>query len=326
MLDSLPRSRAYLALARSLNAGLPLGAALDLASQGDHPFERCLSEARSRIASEGRSLAEALRQSAHGRRLPREELVLLAAAEDQGELPRALMRLSQRLEQRHRRTQRFLFSLTYPLLLLHAVVLAIHAPKVVSSPAAFTAAVLPTFLVMWTAGALVLLGIASVQRNHRVRQRVLDALRAVPVLASLLRLRAAADYAEIFGLGIATGLPLLEALRLGGQASSWSGLLADVERTILAVRSGASLAQAHHLHLAPRLPREILEAVRLGEETGTLDEALLRVASALDQRAEQLATRTAMVLPFLLYLLVALLVAVVVISAFAGFQQVLSGI
>jgi type II secretory pathway component PulF len=310
----LPDARAltYEALARTLGAGLPIPQALGI-SGASGPLASTLVAISDACEREGLSLTEALAR--YPETFPETERRMLATGEQTGELPRILRRLAEQLSRRSARRKAWLATLIYPLVLVHGVIFALAAPQILQGPRAFAAATLPSLLLLWAAISVGVVLAAQLLGQRGGRRRAVDAMAALPG-GAFLRDRAVADFAAVFGLALDAGVPLLESLRIAGEASSWGPIEASAHGAAHHLAHGDQLWQA--LSRYSCFPEELLGAIRVGETSGSLTETVAAAGDLLAQRAERRANRLAVLVPVTLYLLVALLVAVVVIEAFAG--------
>ena len=139
----------------------------------------------------------------------------------------------------------------------------------------------------------------------------------IPILGPAVRSAEAAAWCKAAGLASHAGL---DAGRLVGLASSAApGLRIAAGRVEERLRGGATLDEA--LAAAGRLPRTVLEAVAVGEMTGTTPESLDRLAGRLDEEARAGFTAAVGAVGFIAWAAVAGLVALVVFrfgSFYAG--------
>lgn len=139
----------------------------------------------------------------------------------------------------------------------------------------------------------------------------------IPILGPAVRNAEAAAWCKAAGLASHAGL---DAGRLVGLASSAApGLRIASSRVEERLRGGATLDEA--LAAERRLPRPVLEAVAVGEMTGTTAESLDRLAGRLDEEARAGFTAAVGAVGFIAWAAVAGLVALVVFrfgSFYAG--------
>lgn len=136
----------------------------------------------------------------------------------------------------------------------------------------------------------------------------------IPILGPAVRRAEAAAWCRAAALASHAGL---DAGRLVGLASSAApGLRIAAGRIEARLRDGATLQEA--LAAAGRLPRTVLEAVGVGELTGTTAETLDRLADRLEEEARAGFTAAVAAIGFLAWAVVAGLIALVVFR-FASF-------
>ena len=74
------------------------------------------------------------------------------------------------------------------------------------------------------------------------------------------------------------------------------------------------------------MPKEIVESVRVGEESGTLDETFAGASRMFSDIASRRAAAVAKGLPVVIYLLVAIYVGFVAISGYLGLLTAAGGV
>ncbi|MFM8734983.1 MAG: type II secretion system F family protein [Pirellulales bacterium] len=144
--------------------------------------------------------------------------------------------------------------------------------------------------------------------------------RRLPVIGGALQAAEAAAWCRAAALAAHVGASPGETVELASAAAP--GMAVDRAAIETRLRRGDDLATA--LRLESRLPRAAVEAVAVGELTGTTAEALDRVADGLAAAACRGWTAAVQVAGFTAWGLVAALVAVVVIrvvTSYAGIIQ-----
>jgi general secretion pathway protein F len=114
------------------------------------------------------------------------------------------------------------------------------------------------------------------------------------------------------GTLLVNGVPLLSALSIAKNVITNTVLKADVERAAKQVKTGVPLARA--LSQEGSFPRLALQMINVGEETGKLDEMLLRVANTYDREVRTTIDRLMALLVPVLTLLMACLIGFIVMS------------
>jgi len=321
---TLDRSRAYGAVAGALDAGLPLAAALRLLEPSKPGTIEGLLSAAARDLERGARLGEALRGRSKRGEIPREELRLIEVGEEAGTLPDLLRRMAARLEERVTNRRTVVTGLIYPVILLHMAIVAAAAPLIVSGIQPFLSSVVPKFVVLWALGLAVTIGFEFAVDRRGGSRWLADWASRLPVVGKVVKARAVSEYAYCFGVALSAGLAMPESVRLGGDASHWSPAVEASRRIAAAIGGGATLAQAHRREGV--MPKEVIEALQVGEPSGTLDRTLDGASRMLGDRASRRASAIAKATPVVIYLLVAIYVAIVVISAFTGMLKLPGGI
>lgn len=300
-------------LAALLGAGQPLDRALQILVDmpGDEPTRAVLARVRERVVA-GQSLSAAM--AAQGEVFPRLDVGLVRAGEAGGSLPETLVQLADYLERRRAVRARVVGALVYPAVLLAVVVAALLF---------LLAYVLPQFASMyeslevelpWFSRSVLALGLAARAHGAWLVLLALGAALAgwarlrqpgarLAVDAWLLRRRwigpllarlETARLARTLGTLAGNGVPLLDALALSREVVANRALAADLEKAVVEVRNGRSLAAA--LGDGRRLPVLALNMVQVGEESGALETMLLKVADTFERDSEQATNRLLAVL------------------------------
>lgn len=140
----------------------------------------------------------------------------------------------------------------------------------------------------------------------------------IPLVGPALRSAEAAAWCRAAGLASHAGLDAGRLVELASSAAP--GLRLAPGRVEVRLRGGATLEEA--LAAEGRLPGTVLEAVAVGEMTGTTAEALARLAERLEEESQAGFAATVAAVGFLAWAAVAGLIALVVLR-FAGFYTAL---
>lgn len=310
------RSRFYASLATGIDAGLGVVGALGLITE--EPFSAPGKELREAVAR-GESLAAAMaRQSA----FTSFEVRAVEAGEAGGRTVDVLRRLGAHFEVRGRARDRLGLTLLYPVILLHAALLL--PPLFVlfrDGVLAYLATVAPPLLGAYALGILgfylARLLLAGTARRRSAERWVL----ALPLVGTVARDLAVADYAFFSGLLIRSGVPLVRTLNISAEASRSALLRHAGRRVAAAVERGANLWEAISRQ-GEVFPRLFVETVKTGEIAGKLDEALERAERHGREEAATALGRLNVVLPVLALAAVGAVVAWVAVgllkTVFAG--------
>ena len=121
-----------------------------------------------------------------------------------------------------------------------------------------------------------------------------------------------ARFARTAGTLLKNGVPLLSAMSIARNVLGNSALGEQVETATKDVKTGGGLA--HALAAGKRFPRMALQMIAVGEETGQLDEMLLRAADTYDREVRTTIDRLMAAFVPVMTILLAGFIAVIVIS------------
>ncbi len=284
-------------LATLLQAGLPLEEALNaVGRQAERQkLTKVMLSVRSRVM-EGHTLADSMAEFPSA--FPSLYRATVAAGEHSGHLDLVLARLADYAESSHASRQKVMLALLYPSLLLLVAVMIVTGlmlfvvPQVVGVIAdqgqqlpTLTRALiaLSGFIGSW--GWLLLIVIIGVViaarmalRNDDTRLRWHRRLLQLPLLRRLSRGSNAARFASTLSILINSGVPLVEALRIGGAVLSNRYLQNAVLTATQQVREGSSLHRA--LEQCGHFPPMMIQMIASGEMSGELGAMLERVAQS----------------------------------------------
>ncbi len=319
-------------------AGLPLDRSLaTLAELADNPeLKRIVGDVLHAVQG-GKSLAEALAQH---KIFPPLYVNMVRAGEIGGFLEGVLQRLSEYLESAQGLRDEVRSALTYPILLTGAMG---------ASMLVLLVYVLPKFSALFTdmghalpLQARVILGLSDVVRGYwwALVGAVVLAVGAfrysirsprgrygwdqwklrLAVVGPLLRKMEVASLGRTLGTLLKSGVPMLQALGIvkeiaGNQVISRA--LGEVE---VGVREGAGIADP--LARTGAFPALAVQMIAVGEETGRLDELLLRVADHFDREVRVQIMQFTRLLEPVLILVMGLGVGFIVISMLSAIFSV----
>lgn len=319
--------------------GMPLVQALALAAQdSERPaWTRLVLDLKQSLEA-GLPLAAAMER--HSATFPPEFTNLIRAGEASGSVPEAFAELKRHLEWQDQVVADVRQATLYPMAVLITaavfvvVIFTLVVPKFVALLALVKVALpWPTRVVFAISDAirsvgwpgLVLLaggGAALVwlrRTNDRVAVACERALLWVPVWGALLRLLVAGRFARNLALLYRNGVALLPALRLVQDLMGSRTAARATEDVGRRIEAGATLSEALEVHEV--FPPLLVRLVRVGERTGQLDETLEKVASYYLQLVPQ---RVRRLLGLLEPVLILSLVGLVGFIALAVYLPILS--
>lgn len=292
-------------LATLIRAGVPILSALDIIARSQEKPEatRLLLQIRTDLQT-GAALATALGR--HPEQFDELTCTLVAAGEQSGLLDVMLSRIADYQEKMLAIRGKLRSALTYPIailavaLIVTVLMLLYVVPAFENSFSSFGAALpLPTRLIIDGSAALRDYGLVIValfaaltfglvhqwQRNERWQATTDRWQLSLPVLGSLLRRAALARWSRTLASLYAAGIPLLETLAPAGDATG-NRLFQKASQTLrVQISQGDSLSRglARQAEFSPLL----VQMVAIGEESGTLDEMLSKVADIYDREVDE---------------------------------------
>ena len=292
-------------LATLVRSGLPLEESLRAASQQTEKarLKTMLMAVRSR-EMEGHTLATGLGDFPHV--FPELYRTTVSAGEQSGPVDVVLERLADYTESRQQMQQKIQLALFYPALLtLVAVIVVIGlmtyvVPQVVQvfenigqelPVLTRTLIAISDFLRSNGLVALALLvaagvGIGWVLRKPGPKRRFHGFLLRLPLIGRLARGINAGRFARTFSIVTASGVPVLEGLRIAAQVMSNLPMRDAVEEATRKVREGASIYAA--LEKSGYFPPMMVHLIASGESSGKLEEMLERAAVNQEREIETL--------------------------------------
>lgn len=292
-------------LATLVRAALPLEECLRaVAQQTDRPrLKSMLLAVRSRVM-EGHTLATSLSDFKHI--FPELYRTTVEAGEQSGHLERVLERLADYTENRQQMRQKIQLAVFYPAMLTIVAILVVGGlmtyvvPQVVQvfdnigqnlPPLTRGLIAVSDFLRENGLLILVLLVLLGVMTSYLLRfadnrRRFHRALLSVPLLGRLERGLNTGRFARTFSILTASGVAVLEAMRISAQVMSNMPMREAVDEAAARVREGASIAGA--LEKSGYFPPMTVHLIASGESSGKLEEMLERAAINQEREIETL--------------------------------------
>jgi general secretion pathway protein F len=318
-------------LATLVRSGLPLEETLQAASKQTEKarLKSMLLAVRSRVM-EGHTLATGLSDFPHV--FPELYRTTVSAGEQSGHLDVVLERLADYTENRQQMQQKIQLALFYPVLLtLVAVGVVIGlmtyvVPQVVQvfenigqelpvltrsliATSAFMRNYGLTMLVLLVAGGVLARWILSKEGPKRSFHGFLLRL---PLIGRLERGINSGRFARTFSIVTASGVPVLEGLRIASEVMSNVPMREAVEEATRKVREGASIHAA--LEKSGHFPPMTVHLIASGEASGKLEEMLERAATNQEREIETLIAAVMGLFEPVLILVMGALVLIIVLA------------
>lgn len=308
-----------------ISAGLPLEASLSALSEQteDARLGQVLTQVKDRV-SEGSSLANAL--SEHRKIFSELYINIVRAGEASGTLDIVLLRLADFLEKQAALTSRVRSALIYPIFMffIGGGVLFFTMTYVIPRIAKIfedseKALPLMTVILINISGffsnnilllllIIPIIAFAVYRFNRTERGRMLfDRLSLkLPVFGKITSMVVISRFTRTLGTLLASGIPLLDALKIGEAVMGNQVYGKTLEAVRINVREGASLAQP--LRDSGVFPPLVTRMIAVGEQTGEMEQMLTKVADIYDQQVETMvSTLTSLLEPVMILIIGAIM-------------------
>ncbi|MBT8078669.1 MAG: type II secretion system inner membrane protein GspF [Gammaproteobacteria bacterium] len=318
-------------LATLSQSGLPLEEALlAVSQQNDQPRTKSiLLGVRSKVM-EGHTLADGLADFPQA--FPDLYRATVAAGEQSGHLDVVLERLAEFTESRQVLQQQVRNALIYPIALVVTAVgiisfmLAYVVPKVVyifenyGQELPLLTRIMITssdiirdyWIVIIAVIGIVIVAIRKLLKQEGPRRKYHRMLLRLPVIRKLTQGINTARFTQTLSILSGSGVPILEALRIGSQVIVNIPMREAVEEASLRVREGAMISKS--LAASKLFPPLTMHLISSGEASGKLEEMLARAASNQEREVDGLIATLLGILQPLLVIVMAAIVLLIVLA------------
>jgi general secretion pathway protein F len=291
-----------------LGAAIPIPQALNgLGEQEENPALRAVVLQISETVRKGASFSAALDE--HPRLFGKLYVSMVRVGEEAGALQKVMADLADLLEHEDEVRSEVIAAVAYPVFVLAfglftvTILLTVVLPKIMGMLQDMLQILpLPTLILLKISSILhqywlwILLGTAGtvgglwryVRSPHGAEVWDRTKLR-LPVLGSVFRAAALSRFARTLGTLVKSGVSLLPSLKIVENTIGNRVLAQQIARVAEETRGGDSLAKP--LRKLGIFPKTVVQMVDVGEETGRLDEMLLRVAE-IEERHMRARTKT----------------------------------
>jgi general secretion pathway protein F len=322
-------------LATLLRAGLPLDRALELliGLAAAPPVVQLLQQIRDDVRG-GKALSQAL--DARRDVFSRFYVNIVRAGEAGGALGVVLTRLADTMERNKELRENVKSALVYPCILIGVAVLSVMVLLVFVVPQfeqtfaqAGKALPLPTQIVIflgtglrqwwWAVVAVIVACVSLVRRrlaNPAVRLRFDARMLRMPLVGDLMTKVDVARFARTLSTLLGNGVTLLSGLSIVRETIGNGVLAGALDGVIVRLREGKGFGRP--LAETGVYPRLAVQMIMVGEESGRLEEMLVRVADVYDREVQMAVKRFLAILEPVLILSLAVFIGGIVFSILLG--------
>lgn len=316
-----------------LGSGMPIVRAVELIAgqTQDKTLRQILQQAAGDVAS-GLSLAQSLKN--RGKNLPVTFIEMVRSGEESGTLDAAFKRLQTYYDKSFQSKSKVKAAMTYPVFTLIVAAIVVVIIMVVAVPAFTTSfssmgvelpwitrgliAISGFFTKFWLLLVIVIGGgIFAYQMYGRTEKGKLFHARQrlrLPVLGRISLLKASAQFAGTLSTLLSAGLPVLQAVSVTASIldNAWIG--AKVTGRLSDLEEGKPLSFC--LDSAGVFPDLVSEMVRIGEETGSLENTLDMVGVYYDNETDLASRKALSLLEPIIICILAVVVLLVLLAVY----------
>ena len=317
-------------LATLIGAGLPLAASLrTVAAQTQSRTMKSIVEEILVSVESGKSLFEAF--SGHPEVFNGVYLALIKAGETSGTLDLALRRLADQEEKDAALMSKIRGALVYPAIILFVIIAVLVFMMTAVVPQVenlyedmnetlpgltqFLVNMTDFFAQFWWLVLLILVGLAAgaffaIKRTPTGR-RIMDSFKIhVPIFGGLFRKLYVSRFARTAEMMLATGVPMLDSVKISVGAVNNSVVEAEYSKAIEIIKGGKPLSTSLEglNYMLPLVP----QMASIGEESGKIDEMLGKAAQVYENELEEQVNNISTMIEPILMVIMAGLIGVVV--------------
>ncbi len=272
-------------------------------------------------------------------------IAVVRAGEESGNLEKAFSYLSTQLLSQHELSQKVKGALTYPAVVLTAMIgvgiamMTFVIPKIgkvfssMKIDVPFTTQLLlnvSTFLgshvllvILFFVGSLV--GLLISLKLNSTRRVFINLVSKLPILNKLFQQLDLARFSRTLSLLLQSGVPIIEALEASGQTLSQNKYQKFVGQFEGEIKKGKSMSTILE-ESGGVFPSIMTQTIKAGEESGALDQVLMDLAEFYDEEVENDLKRFVSLLEPALMLVIGVAVAGMVISILAPIYSVVGNL
>lgn len=330
-------------LSAMLTSGLTLLRSLEILKQ--QIGNRALADITDNIIKdiqEGASFSHAIAK--HPQAFSPVYIALIEASEGSGLLDKAFLRLADTLEKQQKLKSTVKGALTYPVIVVVMMVVVVFVMMIFVIPQISTlyqnlnvSLPLPTLILIQTSNFfvsfwfviiafLVLVGFAYHRWHKTIEGRLtIDSiLLKIPIFGSLIKKTILAEFARTLGVLLASGTLVVEALNKVSDITGnihYKNAIDDIGKR---VEKGVSIGDAMSLHYL--FPPNLVELVKIGEQTGKLDETLVKASEYFENEVDSAVKTLSTALEPIILVVLGVGVAFLVFSIITPIYQITNSI
>ena len=307
-------------LATMLDAGLPITRALNtLVGQTRGPLSRVARKLYEQVDA-GNGFAESADEFPEV--FNTLERNLLHAGQMTGRLEVVLVRMAENREFWHRLMKLIISKLIYPAILLHVAFLVNAIVKFFLNGAGAAVSSLTGLIPIYVVVGFIIALLKFGERLKPLREFFDTFVYYLPVLRPVAKKLALARFARAFQTMYQSGVSVLDALPMCAASCGNAVMERKLAGAGEVIRAGDSLTMA--LTATGAFDAVTLGMVQTGEEAGSLDKMLDKIAEFAELEAATAIERLGTLFPFIVYMLIVLIVMINIVGFFSGYVKMIN--
>jgi general secretion pathway protein F len=318
-------------MATLVGAGFPLVSAIDtlVPQTKNQSFKKIIAQIKDSVVA-GSSFASALEP--YPNIFSSLYTSMVKAGESSGTLEIVLDRLADITEKAQALKSRIQAAMVYPILMALVAVavvfllLAFVVPNITSifddlekalpTPTVFLIGTSEFFKAYWMlfilGGVLIFLGIRSIRKTEKGRYRTDDILLKLPLFGTILRKLAIARFSRTLGSLLDNGVSMLQALKIVENIVGNVVIAEVIQNAAGEVEKGQGLGKT--LEKSDILPPIAVQMIEVGEQSGNLEEMLVKIADVFETEVEQNIMSMTSLLEPMMILIMGVVVGFIILS------------
>ncbi len=271
-------------------------------------------------------------------------VALIEASEDSGLLDKALLRLADTLEKQQKLKNTVKSALTYPAIVVVMMIIVVFVMMIFVIPqisnlyqSLNVSLPLPTlvliqisnfFVSFWFVPLISFFAIGfAYNRWYKTVEGKLtidSILLKIPLFGNLIKKTILAEFSRTLGVLLASGTLVVEALDKVSNTTGnihYKNAIVDISEK---VEKGVSIGDAMSLYYL--FPPNLTELVKIGEQTGKLDETLMKASEYFENEVDQTVKTLSTAMEPIILIILGIGVAFLVISILTPIYQITSSI
>ncbi len=289
--------------ATMIEAGLPIAQALRTLAQQQKSYGfRAIIDDLYQSVQRGESLSAAMAR--HPEAFDKMYLQLISASEKSGMLENALSQLTKYLERKRNLRRQAIRSIIYPAFVLCAAVFILVALRFVLLPmfagpavsgennpigktVGHLLSILDAILICAVLLPVIIVFVSRLLKRTYTGAYLVDWIKLhIPILGGVFRRAALARFTRCLGMLTRAGISILDALSLSREVTGNEVIGRQIDFVREQAKSGSSLTEP--LRQCRAVDIAVVDMIETGEESGKLEESLLKVAEYYENEVEEM--------------------------------------